>query len=115
MGTALQYGDELIFTESIDVKAVGWGEPYQGKSGWEVFFLVKEPVMSGIKKIRLVFCYCYDEENTAVIYSFRDDRFTEPQIVLSLEDRRGQENNGRLLLNLESPVEKDSIEEQLKK
>jgi glycosyltransferase involved in cell wall biosynthesis len=112
----LQYNNsELLFAESTDIKAEVWGEPYQGHGQWEAVFLIKNPVMSGIKKLRPGFCCRYDEEHAAVIYPFRDDRFTEAGILIDMEAGGVEETKGRLLIDLGALIEKSSIEEQLKK
>ncbi|MBR1661974.1 MAG: glycosyltransferase [Acidaminococcaceae bacterium] len=110
----LQYNDQLLFAESTIVRKDVWGEPYQGRGRWEAVFSVKEWIKNMESKIKIGFYYRYDEKQAAVINSYRDDRFAESAVSITMTDAGNADIYYKALLNLGNLIERGSVDEQLK-
>ena len=111
----LQYDDQLIFAEMTTVKNDVWGEPYQGRGRWEAVFSIKEWIKDEKRVFKIGVCYHYDENQAAVINTFRDDRFAESELSVTLAEKDNENTHCEAVLKLGNLIERASADEQLKK
>ena len=113
---ALQFGENLLHAESINVYEDVWGEPFQGRGRWEAVFDISDFKKLKEKAVKLVFCFKIDSDNSIIVNSFRGTRFSDRKFSLIIAEELNERNNAiQFTLDLGNFVDKENVEVQLKK
>ena len=116
----LQFGEQLLYAESVKVHEDVWGEPFQGRGRWDAVFCFDAIKDFPETTVKVGFCFKSDNDNVMVVYSFRDHRFPERKLSVDIpvkldDDRSNRDKNIKFTLDLGNLLEKESVDAQLKK
>lgn len=84
----LQYENTFLFAKTTTIINDVWGESYQGRGRWEAVYRNEELKIRGIKKAVTGVCFYYDEKQTAVINTFRNESFAERSLSIIQSEAR---------------------------